>query len=106
MNSERSFVWPEGCQGAISLTFDDGMRSQVEIAVPRLEERGFRGTFYLNPRGDDWQDRLAAWQPVQAAGHEIGNHTIAHPCSLTRRRCCSPGRWIRWRRMCARRSAG
>jgi len=76
------FSWPNGCQAAISFTFDDGMASQLEIAVPRLEERGFRGTFYVNPRGEDWAERLAAWQPVQAAGHEIGNHTMAHPCSL------------------------
>ena len=82
MNSTDSFAWQRDCRCAISLTFDDGMHSQLEIAAPRMEDRGFRGTFYLNPRGEDWQDRLAAWQPLQAAGHEIGNHTIAHPCSL------------------------
>jgi hypothetical protein len=82
VNSTHSFAWPKGCRGAISLTFDDGLRSQLALATPRLAERGLRGTFYLNPRGEDWQGRLAAWQPVQAAGHEIGNHTIAHPCSL------------------------
>jgi hypothetical protein len=75
-------TWPNGCQAAISFTFDDGLASQLEIAIPRLEERGFRGTFYLNPRGEDWAERLEVWQPAQAAGHEIGNHTIAHPCSL------------------------
>jgi hypothetical protein len=51
---DEQFAWPEGCQAAISLTFDDGLRSQLEIAIPRLEERGLRGTFYLNPRGEDW----------------------------------------------------
>jgi hypothetical protein len=82
MSLEQSFSWPAGCQGAISLTFDDGLRSQLETAIPRLEERGLRGTFYLNPRGDDWQTRLAVWRPAQQAGHEMGNHTISHPCSL------------------------
>ncbi|NLS77886.1 MAG: polysaccharide deacetylase family protein [Chloroflexi bacterium] len=82
MSSAPIFSWPQGCEGAISLTFDDGMRSQLEIAVPRLEERGFRGTFYLNPRGDDWQSRCASWLAPYQAGHEIGNHTMAHPCSL------------------------
>ena len=72
MNSFQSFSWPNGCQCAISLTFDDGMRSQLDVA----------GTFYVNPRGDAWQEALAPWQPVQAAGHEIGNHTMAHPCNL------------------------
>ena len=82
MNSFQSFSWPNGCQCAISLTFDDGMRSQLDVAVPRLEERGFCGTFYVNPRGDAWLEALVPWQSVQAAGHEIGNHTMAHPCNL------------------------
>ena len=82
MNVSQPFAWPGGCQAAVSLTFDDGLQSQIEVAVPRLEARGFRGTFYLNPRGEDWLAGLAPWQPIQGAGHEIGNHTIAHPCSL------------------------
>jgi len=82
MNASQPFAWPEDCQCAISLTFDDGLRSQLEVAIPCLEERGYRGTFYLNPRGEDWSAPLAPWQPVQAAGHEIGNHTMAHPCNL------------------------
>jgi len=82
VNTPTPFAWPNDAQAAISFTFDDGLASQLEIALPRLEEHGFRATFYLNPRGEDWAERLAAWQPAQAAGHEIGNHTIAHPCSL------------------------
>ena len=82
MNESNPFTWPNGCLSAISVTFDDGLPSQLEIAIPRLEERGLCGTFDLNPRGEDWQRRLASWQPAQRAGHEMGNHTIAHPCSL------------------------
>jgi len=74
-------VWPNGCLGAVSLTFDDGMTSQLKIAVPLLERYGFRGTFYLNPSGDDWLERLAPWKRVAEAGHEIGNHTLSHICS-------------------------
>ncbi len=80
-DEENTFVWPGGRLGAISLTFDDGLRSQLEIVVPRLNERGLRGTFYLNPR-DGWEEKLAPWQEAHRAGHEMGNHTIAHPCSL------------------------
>jgi hypothetical protein len=81
--------WPDKYQGGISLTFDDGMRSQLEFAIPELNRRGFKATFYLNPRGNDndsaedsWQSLLAKWIPAQAIGHEIGNHTLSHPCSL------------------------
>jgi peptidoglycan/xylan/chitin deacetylase (PgdA/CDA1 family) len=57
------------------------MRSQLELAVPWLEEEGLRGTFYVNPRGDEWRERLAPWRAVALAGHEVGNHTVNHPCS-------------------------
>jgi peptidoglycan-N-acetylglucosamine deacetylase len=73
--------WPDGCEGAVSLTFDDGMKSQLDLAVPMLQEAGLRGTFYVNPRGDDWRERLAPWREVALAGHEVGNHTVNHPCS-------------------------
>jgi peptidoglycan-N-acetylglucosamine deacetylase len=77
--------WPEQCEAAVSLTFDDGMASQREIAAPMLEEHGLRGTFYLIPQGDDreWRVGLADWLPVAAAGHEIGDHSVAHLCSET-----------------------
>jgi len=77
--------WQDDYQCAISLTFDDGMQSQIEIAIPELDEHGLRGTFYLNPRNEgriSWQTRLERWLPMHRAGHEIGNHTVSHPCSL------------------------
>ena len=81
MSEIQESPWPEGCAGAVSLTFDDALSSQLEIAVPTLNEHGLRGTFYLNPRGDDWRERLAPWREVAATGHEIGNHTVNHLCS-------------------------
>ena len=81
--------FPQNRKIAVSLTFDDGMLSQREIAIPALEQRGLRGTFYLNPRGSDdpdapdhWRKVLAMWQGAHEYGHEIGNHTLNHPCSL------------------------
>lgn len=77
--------WPDRCLGAVSLTFDDGLRSQREIAIPLLDEYGLHGTFYLNPPvGVDEAARREWWAPWQAAarrGHEIGNHSLTHPCS-------------------------
>lgn len=68
-------------QGAVSLTFDDGTENQLQLAVPRLDAYGLKGTFYITARGDNWQERLAPWRDVAASGHEIGNHTISHTCS-------------------------
>ena len=68
-------------RGAVSLTFDDGRSSQLERAIPALDERSLRATFYLCPATDRWMQRLAPWREVAEAGHEIGNHTVSHFCS-------------------------
>ena len=73
--------WPDGYEGALSLSFADGVPSQLTTAIPMMNDHGVRGTFYLNPRGDDWETRLAPWRAVAAAGHELGNHTMGHVCS-------------------------
>jgi hypothetical protein len=73
--------WPSGCLAAVSLTFDDGVPSQLTRAVPMLNAADLQASFYLNPRGDDFLQKLAPWREVAKAGHEIGSHTIAHICS-------------------------
>ena len=73
--------WLNGYAGALSLTFDDGGRSQLEKAIPIMNDLGFKGTFYVCPRGDDWAEKLSPWIEVFNQGHEIGNHTISHTCS-------------------------
>jgi peptidoglycan/xylan/chitin deacetylase (PgdA/CDA1 family) len=75
------FNWPDGRRVAVSLTFDDGLQSQLNIAIPILDKFGFKATFYINPRGDDYRSLLKPWKDVADRGHEIGNHTLTHPCS-------------------------
>jgi len=74
------FNWPSGFKGAVSLTFDDGLPSQLRLGVPLLEQFGFKATFYINP-GDGYENALKAWRDVADRGHEIGNHSVTHPCS-------------------------
>ena len=74
-----TFQWPGGATAAVSLTFDDGMQSQLEVGVPLLNRYGVRATFYVNPQ-EDYPTQLAGWREA-LAGHEIGNHTVHHPCS-------------------------
>lgn len=81
MNASYPLPWPEGTGAAVSLSFDDGSRPQLDIALPILDEFGLKGTFYVNPRGDDWQATLAPWRRAGLNGHEIGNHSISHLCS-------------------------
>jgi peptidoglycan/xylan/chitin deacetylase (PgdA/CDA1 family) len=55
------------------------------LGVPLLERFGFKATFYINP-GDGYENALKAWRDVADRGHEIGNHSVTHPCS-----CNFPG---------------
>jgi peptidoglycan/xylan/chitin deacetylase (PgdA/CDA1 family) len=72
--------WPNGARAAVSLTYDDGLDSQLENVVPELEARGLKGTFFLVQENVD--ARIADWVKTAALGHEIGNHTVSHPCTL------------------------
>jgi peptidoglycan/xylan/chitin deacetylase (PgdA/CDA1 family) len=73
-----SFSWPKGRRAAISLCWDDARPSSVEVGVPILDHYGIKGTFYAVPRNMTRQ--VKKWRNAAAHGHEIGNHTIKHPC--------------------------
>ena len=78
----QQFLWDGDKKAAISLTFDDGMGSHLDTAIPMLEKYGLRGTFYITAGGeDDGQKALARFRPAFESGHEIGNHSIHHWCS-------------------------
>jgi len=76
----RETVWPNGASAAVSLTYDDGLDSQLEHAVPALDARGLKATFFLTK--ENMQARVRDWRAVAASGHEIGDHTVSHPCEL------------------------
>ncbi len=75
----RVFRLPAGeTKTLVALTYDDGHASQLDAAVPQLDARGLRGTFYLNAIRQE--AAAARWRAVAATGHELGNHTLTHPC--------------------------
>jgi peptidoglycan-N-acetylglucosamine deacetylase len=74
-----AFSWPEGKQVAISLTFDDGRSSQVEGGTALLDRYQVKATFYVVPSAVE--RKLEAWKKAVTSGHEIGNHSLKHPCS-------------------------
>jgi peptidoglycan/xylan/chitin deacetylase (PgdA/CDA1 family) len=76
--SER-FLWPDGRRVALSLTFDDARLSQVDAGIPLLDRHRLKATFYVSPRAVE--PRLEGWKAAVAAGHEIGNHSLTHPCT-------------------------
>ena len=74
-----TFAWPEGIRAAVSLTFDDARISQADVGVPILDTYRVKATFYVSPAR--LKDRLPAWKNALANGHEIGNHSLRHPCT-------------------------
>ena len=44
--SHQITYWADNKAGAVTVTFDDGLISQYNLAVPALNARGFKGTFF------------------------------------------------------------
>ena len=84
-----SFCWADGHRCAVSLTYDDALPIHHEYVGPRLEAHRLRGTFYLNIAGTPMQNPQP-WRELAARGHELGNHTLFHPC----RRSFGQHRWL------------
>jgi peptidoglycan/xylan/chitin deacetylase (PgdA/CDA1 family) len=79
LSSLEAFHWPEGKQMALSLTFDDARYSQVEKGIPLLDKHDVKGTFYVSPGA--MLEKIEDWKKAVSSGHDIGNHTLVHPCS-------------------------
>lgn len=83
-------VWPNGNKVAISLSYDDALNSQLDNALPALNKRGLKASFYVVPLSDAFKSRLEEWRLLAAQGHELGNHTLFHACKRSK-----PGReWV------------
>jgi peptidoglycan/xylan/chitin deacetylase (PgdA/CDA1 family) len=78
--ADPKFAWPEGRRAAITLTYDDAIPvSDLDVAVPQLDKAGLKGTFFLMGKAMRPED-APRWHAAAAAGHELGNHTVNHPC--------------------------
>jgi hypothetical protein len=90
--SADEFAWPEGKPAAVTLGYDDGLDSHLDVAVPVLEAQGLVGTFFVSSQvNQDNLPRLPApdaplserqelWAALIPKGHEIAGHTVTHPC--------------------------
>lgn len=72
-----AFAWPNGAQGAVSLSYDDARSEHYRQVAPLLAEHGLRGTFYLSISSVDDPE---PWKRLAEAGHELGNHSLFHSC--------------------------
>jgi len=69
-----------GKKAAVVLTYDDALNVHLDNAIPLLDSLGLKGTFYLTAFAPASKNRIGDWRKVAANGHELGNHTLFHPC--------------------------
>ena len=79
MVNPRTFRWPRGAQCAVSLTYDDAVAVHHKVVAPMLAEKGLTATFNLSCHGGVTEE-VEQWRRVADLGHELGNHTLFHPC--------------------------
>jgi peptidoglycan-N-acetylglucosamine deacetylase len=68
-------------QAAVTLTYDDALHVHLDKVIPQLDSFGFKGTFYLIGASPAFTTRIADWRKAASRGHELGNHTLFHPCA-------------------------
>lgn len=66
-------------EGMVTLTFDDGRKSQYNNALPILNAAGLKATFFVMSRNDSSFMSRAQIRTLDAQGHEIGSHSVTHP---------------------------
>ena len=70
----------KGKKCAVVLTYDDGLDVDITNVLPALDSLGLKGTFYIANYQGRLQSQIPAWRAAAAKGHELGNHTLFHPC--------------------------
>ena len=78
-NAQTPTTW-NGKSCAVVLTYDDGLNIDLTRVIPALDSVGLKGTFYISDYFDGLKDQIFKWRNAAAEGHELGNHTVWHPC--------------------------
>ena len=78
-------------QCAVVLTYDDALNVHLDNVIPCLDSAGLKGTFYIIGESTAISKRISEWRIAAKHGHELGNHTLTHPCDGS-----LPGRtWVK-----------
>jgi len=69
-----------GKKCAVVLTYDDAINQHLDNAAPVLDSLGLKATFYITAFSTSMRARMNDWKKLAQEGHELGNHTLYHPC--------------------------
>lgn len=78
-HAQTATTW-NGRSCAVVLTYDDGLNVDLNNVIPALDSVGLKGTFYISDYFDGLKDQIFKWRKAAHEGHELGNHTVWHPC--------------------------
>lgn len=78
-SAQNNNLW-NGKKCAVVMTYDDALNVHLDNVIPCLDSAGFKGTFYVIGESEVLNKRLQDWRKAASNGHELGNHTLTHPC--------------------------
>ena len=78
-NSQQTTRW-NNKQCAVVLTYDDALDMHLDSVIPALDSLNLKGTFYVIGESPVLSKRMSDWRLVAEHNHELGNHTLTHPC--------------------------
>lgn len=79
-SNASNFKWPGNYKAAVCLTYDDGLDCHLDVAIPELDAFNMKGSFYCTGFSSSLHKRIEEWRAITLNGHELGNHTLFHPC--------------------------
>ncbi|MES2517459.1 MAG: sialate O-acetylesterase [Bacteroidota bacterium] len=79
---DENMPW-KGKKCSVVLTYDDALNVHLDNVIPALDSMSLKGTFYLTASSDAGTKRVNDWRKAAVNGHELGNHTLYHPCDAS-----------------------
>ncbi|TRX16033.1 sialate O-acetylesterase [Flavobacterium franklandianum] len=73
----------KGKKCGVVLTYDDALNVHLDNVIPVLDSLNLKGTFYITASSDAAANRINDWRKAAVNGHELGNHTLYHPCDAS-----------------------
>ncbi len=72
-------VW-NGKSATVVLTYDDAINAHLDNVIPALDSLNLNATFYIIGSSPVTNNRMKEWRAAAGHGHELGNHSLCHPC--------------------------
>src|SRR6195952_4744884 len=79
LKAQNKALW-NNKQCAVVLTYDDAINVDLDNVLPALDSLNLKGTFYLIGSSPVVNKRINEWRLAAKHGHELGNHSMFHPC--------------------------